>query len=175
MPGQVGYNFTTTTMAQHQISTDKGLTWVNFTPPHTLPMASADIHFFHRGKDSYLQIAEGDLIIRLYIAQTFSLHAVRNAAGKLMLNVGDGPIPAHDFDDFYINFDENSTGLLLARNGGGIGIADIRDDGYVLNAVVFNLKEVTLVCKNGQDNTGTVELYFSPAKKVTFVIEPKPL
>lgn len=158
-------------MATHQISFNDGMTWTDFVPPMGFPMAMTDIHFFHRGADSYLQIKRGGIILKLFISKPFSLKAVLDSDNNLILHVGNDEVP-EDVDSFTIDFGIPWTGFLIAPNAGGIGIADIRDNFIILNAVVFDLEVVQLFSVNAQSNTGTVELLFSPQNAITVIQEP---
>ncbi len=172
MPCEVGDHITTTTMATHQISFDNGITWTDFVPPMGFPMEMTDIHFFHRNADSYLQVKRGGIILRLFIAKPFSLKAIEDSDDVLVLQVGNEKVPEH-VDSFSIDFGRPSSGFSISPNAGGIGIADIRDNFVVLNAVVFNLNVVQLYWSNAELNSGTVELLFSPMEAITIIQEPE--
>lgn len=148
-----------------------GNTWSDFVPPMTFPMASTDIHFFHRPTGgSYLQVSEGATTLKLFIQYPFSLNA-EEIDGILSLIVGEIEGP-NDADTYTIDFSESKTGLMIARNAGGIGIADIRDNALKLKAVVFDLKEIRLFSKIAQVGTSEVLLKFTPRQKITRVRIP---
>jgi hypothetical protein len=151
-------------MPAHRISHNNGSTWMGITPPLQFDLLKSDIHFFRKGKDSFLQIASGNTILQLFITDSFWLKA--NASLKLTIGI-DGP--QADIDSKFIDFGSPSSGFLIASNGGGIGIADIRDGAVVLDAVVFSLVEVQVYFKKAIMNTGEVELLFSPSGSVTFI------
>ena len=142
---------------------------MGMTTPVEFTLSETDIHFFRRGKDSFLQISAGNTILQLFISDVFSL----KADGMILIAATD-PLPKpSERDSKFIDFDSDSTGFLIAANAGGIGIADIRDGLVKLNAVLFSLHEVQLFCRNSQIGTGSVELLFSPKGYVTEVEIPQ--
>lgn len=141
---------------------------MGMTPPVEFTLSESDIHFFRRGKDSFLQISAGNTILQLFISDVFSLKADLNANGEMILIAATDPLPdPKNRDSKFIDFNSDSTGFLIAANAGGIGIADIRDGMVKLNAVLFSLHEVQLFCRNSRVGTGSVELLFSPKGLVT--------
>jgi hypothetical protein len=132
-------------MANNQLSTDGGAKWTAFSAlssPVTFTLGSFEAHFSNKGANSFLRIVEGMNIAEVFISDGFTLKVV-NDENLVVSNFA----PADESNFYPINYGVSSASLFIAPNAGGIGIADIRDNGFIFRGVGFNIVDSSMSMK----------------------------
>lgn len=143
-------------MSKAQISTDGGKNWIPLGDPDFKEEFDIDYfesEFTNQGAASKMSFRQGPKVVEVTTIQGFTLEVLRNKLyvqsyedlGSTISSTLDLRIPM--------------ARLIIARNAGGIGIADIRNMAYVVRGFVFDLTKTKLSLPSSND--GQVTVYFN--------------
>lgn len=157
MPWKVGAKIETITeMTKAQISMDGGVKWEQYQGlviREEFDLGQFTSQFTNVGINSKLSFTQGLKVVEITTKEGFTLEV---SGSKLIVKSYED---LHSLVFRGLDLTNPKAKLLVAKFGGGIGIADIRDTVFVVRGFVFDLNHTKLSLY--PSNTQQVTVYFS--------------